>query len=231
MSQHNPEHHEVDSFLKIVNSITGMSAHPAFEFPLKKEDKIIGEEYLKEHGVLIEKPIVVIHPGCGNHGKKREWPQEYYSKLINTIESDVQVILTGGESERALVEHIASQITHKHLAFIGIPLIMLAGIISCADCFISGNTGIMHLAASLKIPCIALHGPTNPVQWGPYGEHHYIIQSQVIHLLQEIPVIPVILDLAYYVPFEIYSRFIKFPGQAWDHMEFFMWCYSSYGTE
>jgi ADP-heptose:LPS heptosyltransferase len=35
------------------------------------------------------------------------------------------------------------------------------------DLVISGNTGIMHLAAALKKPQIALHGPTSDVLWGP----------------------------------------------------------------
>jgi ADP-heptose:LPS heptosyltransferase len=29
------------------------------------------------------------------------------------------------------------------------------------------NTGVMHLAAALNTPLVALHGPTNPVRWGP----------------------------------------------------------------
>jgi ADP-heptose:LPS heptosyltransferase len=32
---------------------------------------------------------------------------------------------------------------------------------------VSGNTGVMHLAAGLGLPLLALHGPTDPVKWGP----------------------------------------------------------------
>lgn len=37
------------------------------------------------------------------------------------------------------------------------------------ECAVSVNTGILHLVASLGVPIIGLHGPTNPVRWGPLG--------------------------------------------------------------
>jgi ADP-heptose:LPS heptosyltransferase len=37
----------------------------------------------------------------------------------------------------------------------------------------------MHLAAAVKIPVVALHGPTNPIQWGPWGERHVILKPDM----------------------------------------------------
>jgi ADP-heptose:LPS heptosyltransferase len=36
---------------------------------------------------------------------------------------------------------------------------------------VSVNTGIMHLAALLDVPTVGLHGPTNPLRWGPLGQN------------------------------------------------------------
>jgi len=32
---------------------------------------------------------------------------------------------------------------------------------------VSVNTGIMHMAACCDAPVVGLHGPTNPLRWGP----------------------------------------------------------------
>jgi ADP-heptose:LPS heptosyltransferase len=39
--------------------------------------------------------------------------------------------------------------------------------LSMGDLIISGNNGIMHIAAALHRPQIELHGPTDSVKWGP----------------------------------------------------------------
>jgi heptosyltransferase-2 len=35
----------------------------------------------------------------------------------------------------------------------------------------------MHLAAAIGIPQIALHGPTNSVQWGPLNSNAVVIRT------------------------------------------------------
>ena len=48
-----------------------------------------------------------------------------------------------------------------------------------ADFVICGNCGPMHLAAATGTPVVALHGPTNPSQWGPWGDGHTILHVDV----------------------------------------------------
>ena len=45
----------------------------------------------------------------------------------------------------------------------------LAQVLGQSRLLVSGNTGVMHLAAGLGVPLLALHGPTDPVKWGPLG--------------------------------------------------------------
>ena len=42
---------------------------------------------------------------------------------------------------------------------------------SRATAVVSVNTGTMHLAALAGAPTVGLHGPTNPLRWGPVGRH------------------------------------------------------------
>src|SRR5258708_12451740 len=42
---------------------------------------------------------------------------------------------------------------------------------------IGGDTGPMHLAAALKIPGVAIFGPTNPARNGPFGTRSIVLRS------------------------------------------------------
>src|SRR5664279_6528735 len=46
-----------------------------------------------------------------------------------------------------------------------------------AHLFIGGDTGPMHLAAALKIPVVAIFGPTNPARNGPFGTRSVVLRS------------------------------------------------------
>jgi heptosyltransferase I len=46
-----------------------------------------------------------------------------------------------------------------------------------ARLFIGGDTGPMHLAAALKIPVVAIFGPTNPARNGPFGTRSIVLRS------------------------------------------------------
>jgi heptosyltransferase-1 len=47
-----------------------------------------------------------------------------------------------------------------------------------AALFIGGDTGPMHLAAALRVPVVALFGPTDPARNGPFGTCSVVLRSQ-----------------------------------------------------
>jgi heptosyltransferase I len=47
-----------------------------------------------------------------------------------------------------------------------------------AALFIGGDTGPMHLAAILKVPVVAIFGPTNPARNGPYGTRSVVLRNE-----------------------------------------------------
>jgi ADP-heptose:LPS heptosyltransferase len=51
------------------------------------------------------------------------------------------------------------------------------GVLTHLNLFVGGDTAIMHAAAALGVPTVALFGPTNAHKWGNYGECRRVIQS------------------------------------------------------
>jgi heptosyltransferase-1 len=46
-----------------------------------------------------------------------------------------------------------------------------------AKLFVGGDTGPMHLAAALKVPVVAIFGPTDPARNGPYGTPSVVLRN------------------------------------------------------
>jgi heptosyltransferase I len=79
-----------------------------------------------------------------------------------------------GEEELAFAVEKASCGTAKAITTSISELIALT---RRAVLFIGGDTGPMHLAALLRIPVVAIFGPTNPARNGPYGTRSVVLRS------------------------------------------------------
>lgn len=149
------EMHEIDNFRALAKSahIISTSA-PQLHFPSIETD--------------IKKPYILFHPWTVSLVKGlKEWPVEYWTKLGHYFkEQGYEVYITGGKNDRADSEALATSFNGVSLAGkTSFPV--LVDYIKKARCLISVDTGVMHLAASLDTPLIALFGPTSPHRWGP----------------------------------------------------------------
>jgi heptosyltransferase-3 len=123
-------------------------------------------------------PYVIVHAWAVGSGKRlKEWSPERWAGLATSLhERGFSVVLTGSAADVKDSEALAAQIKER----VGeISLENLTGkltfrellpVIAGAEAVVSVNTGIMHLAAALGVRTVGLHGPTNPLRWGPYGE-------------------------------------------------------------
>ncbi len=130
---------------------------------------------------------VHFHPGCGSSGWRRAWPGESYARLARALSgaARVEIRMTGmGHYEEGLVRGIIEKSGVAIINFSGrLAMSRLACLLREADLVVCGNTGLMHLAAGLGRPLIALHGPTDPVKWGPLssgGNNVRVIRSNLL---------------------------------------------------
>jgi ADP-heptose:LPS heptosyltransferase len=72
-----------------------------------------------------------------------------------------------GPYERELCSQIEKGMGRADEACVDSGLKSLVAQLCRADLLVCGNTGVMHMAAGLGTPLIALHGPNPPKKWGP----------------------------------------------------------------
>jgi heptosyltransferase-1 len=145
-------------------------AEPQVEFPVDPdaESKIAG----LTTGVS---DFAILNPGAG-WGAKR-WPAERYGQVAKELAKDGLCSLVNygpGEEELAMAVETAGEGTARKISCSVSELIALT---RRARLLIGGDTGPMHLAAALKIPVVAIFGPTNPARNGPFGTRSIVLRS------------------------------------------------------
>jgi ADP-heptose:LPS heptosyltransferase len=113
---------------------------------------------------------VLIHAGCGGKGWQREWPEERWAALAQALQARGLTVRLSGSGPREAAQNgriIALSGGAAQAAPQTPGLAGLCALLQSQALLISGNTGVMHLAAGLGVPLLALHGPTDPVKWGP----------------------------------------------------------------
>ena len=124
--------------------------------------------------------FAILNPGAG-WGAKR-WPAERYGEVaLRLAEQGVRSILNYGPGEEELVSaaEAASGGTARAMScsVIRSSITELIALTRRARLFIGGDTGPLHLAAALRVPVVAIYGPTDPARNGPYGTRSVVLRS------------------------------------------------------
>jgi ADP-heptose:LPS heptosyltransferase len=110
----------------------------------------------------------VIHPGAASGA--RRWPAARFAAVArHERAAGRDVLVTGGEGERALACEVAQQAGLAADAVLAgrTSLGELAAVVAGAGRVVCGDTGVAHLATAFDVPSVVLFGPTAPDEWGP----------------------------------------------------------------
>jgi heptosyltransferase-1 len=121
------------------------------------------------------KDFAILNPGAG-WGAKR-WPAERFGQVAKELARDGLSSLINygpGEENLAVAVETASDGMARRISCTISELIALT---RRARLLIGGDTGPMHMAAALKIPVVAVFGPTNPARNGPFGTRSIVLRS------------------------------------------------------
>jgi ADP-heptose:LPS heptosyltransferase len=134
---------------------------------LKESDRERAEVMISAMGLNGDRPLVGIQPSAGRAVK--EWGEARFTALVDAMSEHASVVLTGAESDRALVSRIQQRVRTeaKPKLVVGATLLELAAFIERCDVFVTGDTGPMHLSHSVGTKNVAIFGPSDPVRYGP----------------------------------------------------------------
>jgi ADP-heptose:LPS heptosyltransferase len=171
--------HECENFLSVLMLLGIHETAPQLELPVDLHLVTDVKQKLAEYGWKQGQHIIIVHPGCGAHGFPREWPLSSYKKLCSRLigQYNAFIVVSGSPNEQHLTTELAGSFPQNSCAWNDSSLERFIALVSISRLSISGNNGAMHLFAALKIPQIALHGPTNKNKWGPINPNAIVIES------------------------------------------------------
>jgi lipopolysaccharide heptosyltransferase II len=171
--------HEVRRQLDLVESVGCFTENEQLALRLPEEIREKVSSRLEAQGIDIKEPFIIIHPGAS--APSRRYPPEHFAKaadhLLQTL--NCQLIFTGVEAERGLIEGIQSKIRTPSYSFVGtLDFLELCALISLAKVLIVNNTGPAHIAAALGTPVVDLYALTNP-QHTPWKVSNRVLSYDV----------------------------------------------------
>ena len=117
----------------------------------------------------------MLGPGAGWGAK--QWPAERYGQVAEAVSREGFLIVVNiGPGEDRLARIIEKAAPGNVRSFTG-SLGELIALSRRARLFIGGDSGPLHLAAALRVPVVALFGPTDPRRNGPYGAGHTVLRN------------------------------------------------------
>lgn len=173
LTRQDPQSHVVDQVLEFARLLGVPEPRAVWRLPVTDADRGVARAV----GLPGERPHVVISIGASEPSKR--WFAPGFARLIDLLSDAGAVpVLIGGPSpdERALADDIRQLARRPFRDAAGQGTVRsLLGLLEPAGAFVGSDTGPLHLAAAMGIPCVGLYGPQNPRRSGPYGSLEYTV--------------------------------------------------------
>lgn len=127
---------------------------------------------------LIKDRYVCIAPGAAHPTKM--WPIEKIVELIKKIlmDTNIKIVLVGGQQEKYLLSEFNDD--NRVVNFFGkLSLLETAAVINQSKGLITNDSGLMHMAVSVKKPLVAIFGSTaKELGFFPFRANAEIIENE-----------------------------------------------------
>ena len=152
------------------NGLASEEKKSAIEFPIDPD----AEKTISRQTAGLSS-FAILNPGAGWGAK--QWPPERYGTVARELARDgIRSLVNFGPGEEDLASAVESA-SDGAARRISCSISELIALTRRARLLIGGDTGPMHLAAALKVPVVAIFGPTNPARNGPFGTRSIVLRS------------------------------------------------------
>ncbi|MDP3722158.1 MAG: lipopolysaccharide heptosyltransferase II [Candidatus Omnitrophota bacterium] len=163
--------HKASAYFPLVEVVGVPPPEGGYDYRVSDEERRAAQAFLSARQLLNGRALVVLHPGA-NWPHKR-WPTERFAALGDQLveAQRAQIALTGGADDVELAGAVARRMRHPATVLAGqTTLRECAACVEQAQVVVSNDTGLLHVAAALGRPLVALYGPTSPRLTGPLGD-------------------------------------------------------------
>ena len=174
----------IDRFVAL--SDDGNGAVPAVTPPILRHDSAAAAALASKHGLADEKrPIVALCPGA-EYGPAKQWPASHFSALANSLaDRGIATWIFGSKKDKPVAETIIRLVGTGDPQATPVNLCGATGLLEAVDLMsltsavVTNDSGLMHVAAAIGRPLVALYGSTSPAMTPPLGKMVRIIERNL----------------------------------------------------
>ena len=158
------------------HGVTVAAAHPHLEITPSVRERL--NQKLKDR-LPPDSPVIIIQ--TGPTWPIREWPQSAWASLITELKKNgrTTVIQIGTSNHLAMGTMEVAPLPGVMSLVNQLSLEESCALIALGRLFIGIDSGLLHVAAALRVPCVGIFGPTSPPLRLPARDVENCVVSQI----------------------------------------------------
>ncbi|MEO4001016.1 lipopolysaccharide heptosyltransferase II [Mesorhizobium sp. CAU 1732] len=143
-------------------------------------DKGNRDAAIAKFGLVADVPVLALCPGA-EFGVSKRWPPEKYAEIVDMAGTGKQIWLFGSANDTAtcdeILAHLEPEVRRRCHNLAGkTSLAEAVDLLSMADGVVTNDSGLMHVAAALGRPLVAVYGSTSPDFTPPLSDASRIVR-------------------------------------------------------
>jgi heptosyltransferase-2 len=125
-------------------------------------------------------PVLVLCPGA-EYGPAKQWPAKHFAELANThLDKGWQVWLLGSANDADICSGI-NRLTYERCQDLSgkTELGQVIDLMALATAIVSNDSGLMHIAAAMDKPLVAIYGSSDPGFTPPLSERCRVLSLRL----------------------------------------------------
>lgn len=155
------------AYPRLVDRFVALAAAPGEWVPATTAPALVpnaanAREAMRALGLATRRPIAIFCPGA-EFGPAKRWPSEHFVTLARRfIDSGYAVWLIGSPNDRPAADPIAAAVPEVRNATGRTDLGTAIDLLAQASVVVSNDSGLMHAAAAVGRPLVAMFGSSSP---------------------------------------------------------------------